>query len=190
MDIYLLIAAAVVLIGGYAWYATLIARRNRAREALSAIDVQLRKRHDLVPNVLAIAARFLDHEKELLSRLTALRAQAMAGYDPADPAAVAAHLDAERELQAGMMRLFATAEAYPELRSAEAMVNAQETYAEVEGHIAAARRFHNAAVTDLNNAVEIFPGSLIARLAGVRPMPLYEAEESAHTPVDASAYLR
>lgn len=189
MDLILLGLVAVVLIGGYAWYATLISRRNRAREALSSIDVQLRKRHDLVPNVLKIASRFMEHERDLLNEVTEQRARAMADYDKSDPEAVGAHLEAERKLQAGMVRLFATAEAYPELRSAETMVNAQQTYSEVEGHIAAARRFYNASVTDLNNAVEIFPGSVIAGMAGVKPMPFYEIEESARAPVDAGAYL-
>lgn len=186
----LLIVLAVVLIGGYAWYATLISRRNRAREALSSIDVQLRKRHDLIPNVLKIAQRFMEHEKDLLTEVTELRARAMQDYDKSNPDEVKKHIEAERGLQAGMARIFATAEAYPELRSAETMVNAQETYSEVEGHIAAARRFYNAAVTDLNNSVEIFPGSVIANMAGVKPMPFYEIEDSARAPVDADAYLK
>ncbi|WP_422025057.1 LemA family protein [Pyruvatibacter mobilis] len=181
---------ALVLIGGYIWYVTLIARRNRAREALSSIDVQLRKRHDLIPNVLAIAQKFMEHEKELLTEVTELRARAMADYNPDDPAAVKSHIEAERSLQAGMMRFFATAEAYPELRSAEAMTKAQDTYTEVEGHISAARRFYNAAVTDLNNAVEVFPGSVIAGMAGVKPMPFYEVEEAARAPVNAGDYLK
>ncbi|GAA6157434.1 LemA family protein [Pyruvatibacter sp. HU-CL02332] len=181
---------AVVLIGGYVWYVTLIGRRNRALEALSSIDVQLRKRHDLIPNVLKIAQRFMEHEKELLTELTELRANAMSDYDKSDPAAVKNHIESEQRLQSGMMRFFATAEAYPELRSAETMVNAQETYSEVEGHISASRRFYNAAVTDLNNSVQIFPGSLIANMAGVHPMPFYEIEEAARAPVDASDFLK
>ncbi len=182
--------AAVVLVGGYAWYVTVVSRRNRALEALSSIDVQLRKRHDLIPNVLKIAQRFMEHEKELLTEVTELRANAMSDYDKSDPAAVKAHLDTERALQSGMVRLFATAEAYPELRSAETMVTAQQTYSEVEGHISAARRFYNASVTDLNNSVQIFPGSLIAGFAGVQPMPFYEIEEAARAPVDASDFLK
>lgn len=186
----LLAVVAVVLIGGYAWYVTLIGRRNRAKEALSSIDVQLRKRHDLVPNVLKIAQRFMEHEKELLTEVTETRARAMADYDPTDPAAVQGHIEAERKLQSGMMKIFATAEAYPELRSAETMITAQQTFSEVEGHISAARRFYNAAVTDLNNAVQIFPGSLIANMANVQAMPFYEIEEAARAPVDASDYLK
>ena len=175
---------------GYAWYVSLITRRNKAREALSSIDVQLRKRHDLLPNILKLAQKFMSHEKELLERLTELRGQAMAGYRSEDPEEVRAHLEAERALQAAALKFFAVAENYPELRSSETMVQAQQTFTEVEGHISAARRFYNAAVTDLNNAVEVFPGSFIANLAKVRPMPFFEIEESARAPVDVDDYMK
>lgn len=180
----------LAIVGGYAWYAALITRRNRAREALSSIDVQLRKRHDLIPNVLKLARRFMTHERELLDSLTRLRAEAQAGYRPEVPEEVARHLAAEGALQAGLVRLFAVAENYPDLRSSETIITAQQAYEEVEGHIAAARRFYNAAVTRLNNAVEVFPGSVIAGIARVRPMPFFEIEDAAvRAPVDADAYL-
>jgi LemA protein len=181
-----IVGVAVIL---YIWYATLISRRNAAREALASIDAQLRKRHDLVPNVLRLAQRFMEHERELLNSLTDLRSRAQAGYDPNDPEQVKQHLEASRGLQAGMARLFAVAEEYPDLRSSDTIVEAQQTYAEVEEHIAAARRFYNAAVASLNNAIQIFPGSMIANAAGVRPMPFYEVEESVRAPVNADDYL-
>ncbi len=175
----------------YVWYAKLISRRNAAREALSSIDVQLKKRHDLLPNILKLAGRFMTHEKDLLEGLTALRARVDAGYDPSDPAAVQAHLTAGQELQSGMARFFAVAENYPELRSAETISKAQDTFTEAEAHISAARRFYNAAVTDLNNAVEIFPGSMIAGWAKVKPMPFWEMEDSSHrAAVNVDDYLK
>ena len=185
-----LIIIAGLLVLGYVWYAKLIMRRNKAREALSSIDVQLRKRHDLLPNILKLAQKFMTHEKDLLDRITALRGQAMAGYRPDDPAAVTQHLDAERELQAATLRLFAVAENYPELRSSETVVEAQQTFTEVEGHISAARRFYNAAVTDLNNSCQIFPGNIVAGWAKVRPMPFFEIEERARAAVDVDDYLK
>lgn len=185
---------AIVVVGlvviGYAWYISLITRRNRAQEALSSIDVQLRKRHDLVPNVLKLARRFMTHEKELLDSLTELRSQAQASYRVDVPEDVAKHLAAEGALQTGLARLFAVAENYPELRSSETIITAQQTYSEVEGHIAAARRFYNSAVTRLNNAIQIFPGSVIANWAKVRAMPFFELEDTAmRAPVDADDYL-
>lgn len=189
-----LIALLIVVVPGvilYIWYAKLISRRNAAREALSSIDVQLKKRHDLLPNVLKLAGRFMTHEKELLEDLTALRARVDAGYDPADPEAVQAHLAAGQQLQSGMARFFAVAENYPELRSAETISKAQDTYTEAEAHISAARRFYNSAVTDLNNAVEIFPGSMIAGWAKVKAMPFWEMEDSSHrAAVNADDYLK
>jgi LemA protein len=190
--LWIILAIAVILaIVVYAWYMALIKRRNRALEALSSIDVQLRKRHDLLPNILEIASRFMQHERELLDRITQLRADAMKGYKATDPAEVKEHLAAAEALQGSMMRLFAVAENYPDLKSQETMVTAQATYTEVEGHIAASRRFYNAAVTQLNNSVQIFPGSMIAGMAGVAEMPFFEETDAAvKAPVDASAYLK
>ena len=186
----LLIIVVVILGGGYLWYVSLIRRRNRAREALSSIDVQLRKRHDLLPNVIKLAGRFMEHEKELLEEIVRLRGQAMQGYRADVPEEVKAHLDVESALQAAAGRLMVAVEQYPELRSVETMTEAQQTFTEVEGHISAARRFYNAAVTDLNNAVEIFPGSVIANMAAVRAMPFFEIEEAARAPVNVDDYLR
>lgn len=186
----LAVAAAVPAIG-YGWYVSLIVRRNRAREALSSADVQLRKRFDLIPNVLKLAQRYMEHEKGLLAELTALRAKVQETYRRQDPAAVAAHLDASRTLETGLGRLFALAENYPDLKADATIIRAQETYEEVEGHIAAARRFYNSAVGELNNAVEIFPGSMIAGWAKVRPMPFYERDEqAAGKPVSVDDVLR
>ncbi|PKQ08080.1 MAG: LemA family protein [Alphaproteobacteria bacterium HGW-Alphaproteobacteria-11] len=189
-SLILLIVLGLVLGGGYAWYVALITRRNEVREAMGSIDVQLRKRFDLLPNIVALAQKFMTHEKELLEGLTALRAKVAEPYAREDPAAVAAHLDASRALEAGMMRLFAVAENYPELRSAETITRAQATFEEVEGNIAAARRFYNSAVTRLNNAVEVFPGSIVAGFAKVQSFPFYEVEDAAaRQPVDVNKLM-
>lgn len=127
MDIVILILAGAGVIGGYIWYASLIARRNRVREALGGIDVQLLQRRDLVPNVLTIAQKFLEHERDLLTGITHARAQAQKPYDPKIPEEVAQHLAAESALQSGLGRLFAVAEDYPDLRSADIMRDAQAT---------------------------------------------------------------
>ena len=184
------IAVAAALLG-YGWYVSLIVRRNRAREALSSVDVQLRKRFDLIPNVLKLAQRYMDHEKGLLAEITALRAKVEAPYRRQDSAEVAAHLEASRALESGLGRLFALAENYPDLKANTTIIRAQETYEEVEGHISAARRFYNSAVGELNNAVEIFPGSVIAGWANVRAMPFYELDEpAARQPVSVDDVMR
>ena len=179
-----------ILAAGYIWYVSLVGRRNKALEALSSIDVQLRKRHDLLPNILKLAQRFMTHEKDLLDRLTALRSRVAEDYSQRNPDDVSQHLAAERELQAGMIQFFAVAENYPELKSDATIQKAQDTFAEVEGHVSAARRFYNAAVTDLNNAVQIFPGSLIAKWAAIKAMPYYEVDDAVRAPVDVDDYMK
>jgi len=189
--IILVIVGILALVVGYGWYASLIQKRNKAREALSGIDVQLRKRFDLIPNILKIASRFMQHERELMTQITDLRTQALQTYDRGNAESVSGHLQAAGALQPAMMKLFAVAENYPQLKSDQNMLTAQHTYTEVEGHIAAARRAYNAAVTSLNNSVEIFPGSLIAAIAGVKGMPFYEeTEAAARQPVDAAEFLQ
>ena len=182
----LLIILGVVVFGMYFVYVTVIKRRNAAREALSSIDVQLRKRHDLIPNIVTLAQKFMTHEKQLLTDLTEARNLAHQNYEASDPDAVKQHLDAERSVQSGMMQLFAVAENYPELRSSETIQNAQQTFNEVEGHISAARRFYNSAVTDLQNACEIFPMSAIASMVGVKPLPYFEVEDAVREPINVA----
>ena len=189
--LYVLIAAGVVLLVLYMLYVKLITRRNKAREALSTIDVQLRQRHDLIPNVVTLAQKFMTHERELLESVVAARNQAQQPYRADDPGAVRQHLEAEAKLTAGLGRLFAVAESYPELRSSDTIVTAQQTLNEVEGHIAAARRFYNSAVTELNNSVEIFPSSVVAGMVGVQKMPFYEVEDAAaRAPVNVADYMK
>lgn len=174
----------------YLWHAAIVRRRNAVGETLGSIDAQLQQRHDLIPNVLAIARRFLEHERGLLEELTALRARAMPRLGERDFSGIAEKFRMEEAISADMTRLFAVAENYPELTSSAPMVEAQRSYDEVEANIAAARRFYNTAVGDLRNAVQIFPGMLLAGLAGVRELPpFYEATEAARQPVKASDHL-
>jgi LemA protein len=179
--------SAVVL---YAWYATIVTRRNRVAEALAGIDVQLTQRHDLIPNLLAIARKYMDHERGLLDEITSLRSKAASFSGTTDPAAAVGKFAAEGQLTAGLGRFFAVAENYPSLKSDGPMIEAQRGYQEVETNIAAARRFYNTAVGGLNNAMQIFPGPLLARVAGVvTPPPFFEAPAAAREPVDAGRFL-
>ncbi len=183
----------VVLLAGvavlYMWYAGIVKKKNKARESLSGIDVQLKKRSNLIPNILKIAKKFMEHEKELLTNITELRAQVDADYDVSDLEAVKAHLGAAGSLGSSMGKLMIAVEDYPDLKSDETMLQAQRTYNEVEEQIAAARRFYNASVTALNNSIEIFPGNLLAGFAGAVLMPFYEADEASKAPVDASEFF-
>ncbi|MEM8995589.1 MAG: LemA family protein [Acidobacteriota bacterium] len=179
----------VVVFWIYRIYVRVIKTRNAAKTALASVDVQLKMRRDLIGNVLTIAKKTMGQEVELIERVTALRQQTAADVDAGDPTAVAQRLSAENAMGAGMQRLFVQAEAYPEAQFVEAMTRAQATYEEVEGHIAAARRFYNMAVEDLRNVVEIFPSSLIASMLGVRALPFFEIEEAERAPIHASEIL-
>ncbi|WP_337187453.1 LemA family protein [Phenylobacterium sp.] len=190
MNLVVLIAAGVVVFALYGWYVTIVTRRNKVAEALSGIDVQLSQRHELIPNVLAIAKRFLAHEQGLLADIARLRTTGQERIGATDPAAIAEKFAAENQLSAGLGRLFAVAEGYPELKSDAVMVRAQATYQEVETNVAAARRFYNSSVTDLRNACQIFPGQLVAALAGVGPLPpFFEAPAEYRGAVNAADHL-
>jgi LemA protein len=184
------IVVGLVLAGLYGWYATIVRRRNRVTEALSGIDVQLQQRHDLIPNLLTIAKRFMEHERALLAEITELRSRAHQHVGEKDFAKVSEKFETEAKLSAQMGRLLVLSENYPALRSDGPMIEAQRAYHEVETNIAAARRFYNAAVADLANAVQIFPGQLLMGAAGVATVPPpFKAVEGAHTPVSAAAHL-
>jgi LemA protein len=181
---------AVVVVGGYFWYTSIVRRRIRVMEALAGIDVQLQQRHDLIPNVLTIARRFMDHERGLLAEITELRSRAHQHVGERDLAKVAAKFDAEARLGEQMGRLLMLVENYPQLRSDGPMIEAQRTYTEIETNIAAARRFYNTSVSALTTAVTTFPGSMLKGLAGVREVPpFFQTTEAARKPVDAGQYL-
>lgn len=169
----------VALIALYALYNKLIKARNMAQAALSSIEIQLRKRYDLIPNVLSIAKEYMKHEKSTFDQITKLRTQAMNNADVEEPDAVA-KLFADNTKLSGMMdNLMVSMEAYPELKSVESMKEAIAAYQSVESDIAAARRFYNSAVNELKNAVDIFPSSMIASAINIGAMPFYEDENNA-----------
>lgn len=174
----------------YFWYATIVKRRNRVAEALAGIDVQLQQRHDLIPNVVVIARRFMEHERALLAEITELRTKAHEQIGERDFEKVGEKFATEARLGQRMGQLLVLAENYPQLKSDAPMIEAQRTYSEVETNIAAARRFYNASVADLSNSVQIFPGPLLMGLAGVKTVPpSFQAVDAARTAVDASRHL-
>ena len=180
-----LIIAGVLLAGFYGIYVSLIKKKNNLKEAASGIDVQLKKRYDLIPNMLKAAAKFMEHEKELFTKLTALREQAMGAANYNDK------FKADSELSSALHMFSLRAENYPELKSDKTMVNAQQAMAETEEHIAAARRFYNSAVKEYKNALEIFPSSMVAAILGLKDeYPFFEAEDATKDAVDVNDYFK
>ena len=184
----LIIIAVVVLVIIYGIYYSLIQKKNKVKEAFSSIDVQLKKRYDLIPNVLFIANKFMEHERGLLEDITKLRAQA--AKLPADLSNAEQKIQLDGAIAGKMGQLMVAVENYPQLKSDQTMLQAMQTYNEQEEHIAAARRFYNSAVLDLNNAVKIFPSSMIAAMLNIKQMPFFEATEQERQAVDASQYFK
>ncbi len=187
MSVEMIILIAVLVVVGflYSLYRSVIIAKNNVLEALSGIDVQLKKRHDLVPNILTIAKKFMEHENELFEKVTELRSQAMKA-----PSGTKAKFAAESMLDKAMSQLLVSVENYPELKSNDTMLQAMRTYNEVEEHIAAARRFYNSALTQVRNTVQIFPGSLFAGfVADVINYSYFEASDEDRAPVDAGSIL-
>lgn len=185
----LLAIIVISAIGFYILYAGIIRKRNTALEAFSGIDVQLKKRHDLIPNILTLAKKFMTHEKELLTEITKLRTDVQKDIDPKNADALKEKFASENALNSKMGSLFVAVENYPDLKSNQNVLQAQQTYNEVEEHIAASRRFFNSAVTDLNNSVQIFPGSLVAGMIGVKEMTFFEASGEEKKAVNAGDFL-
>ncbi|RFB05975.1 LemA family protein [Parvularcula marina] len=187
----LIVPAVLVIIaaGAYFWYVSIIGRRNKVKEALGSIDAHLQLRSDLIPNLLRAAQRFLSHEEKLLTEITVLRSEVTKDYDRGNGEEVKQHLNFAEQLSSKLGQLRVQIENYPDLKGDGPIEEAMETMSEVEAQITAARRFYNSAVTDLNNSVEIFPGSVIANMAGVSSMPYYEAAEASRAPINADDYL-
>lgn len=179
----LLVVAGLAVIGLYFIYVQLIKKKNKVKEAEGSVDVQLKKRYDLIPNILTIAKKFMEHERSLIEDITKLRTQAAKANEMSEK------IKLDNAIKGKMEQLMINVENYPQLKSDATMVQAMQTYAEVEEHIAAARRFYNSAVNELNNAVEIFPSSVIAGMLNIKAKPFFEVQENERRPINASDIL-
>lgn len=176
--IILLSAAALVLIIAVVMMNTLIGRKNRVANAFAAIDAMLKKRYDLIPNLVATVEKYMTYESGVLQELTACRAKALAGNLSEEE-----RVALDNQLGKGLRALFAVAENYPALRASEPFMQLQASLNEVEEQLSAARRAFNASVTDYNNGVEMFPLSLVARLMGYRQKVWFAIPDDERQPV-------
>jgi LemA protein len=164
-----LIGLAVV---GWAAFAfnRLVGLRNRVRAAWADIDVQLTRRHDLVPQLVAAVQGYAAHERAALEAVTELRSRALALTSPARLAEV------EAELEQGLGRLIALRESYPDLKASENFARLHQGLVDVEDHLQYARRFYNGAVRDYNTAIDRIPDLLVARAFRFTPREFYQAQ--------------
>jgi len=165
-------------------YNRLVALRNRFKNAFAQIDVQLKRRYDLIPNLVEVAKGYMKHERETLeavirARNEAASAESKAAADPGNAGAVRGLAGAEATLSGTLGRLFALAEAYPDLKANQNMMQLQEELASTENKVAFARQAYNDAVMSYNTATEVFPGVLIARNFKFEPAQLFEVEAPA-----------
>ncbi|MFN7016833.1 MAG: LemA family protein [Fimbriimonadales bacterium] len=152
-------------------YNSLIGKKNQVEYAFSGVDVQLKKRHDLIPNLVATVKQYMEHERGLLERVTELRSRAMNPNLPEGE-----RMQIESALSSALRSLMVAVENYPQLRANENFMHLQASLNEIEEQIAAARRAYNAAVTDYNNAIEMFPTNLVASTMGLKRRAVFEAE--------------
>jgi len=152
----------ILIIWAVSLYNRLVNLRNRRQNAFADIDVQLRQRHDLVPQLVDTVKGYAAHEKELLMNVTQARTQAMSATSIDDK------IKAEQQLTAALQGLRVQVEAYPDLKANQNFLQLQEELSDIENKLAASRRFFNAATTEYNNSVETFPSNLIASNFGFR----------------------
>jgi LemA protein len=161
---------AAVLVA--AVYNSLVQLRVRADNAWSDIDVQLKRRHDLIPNLVETVKGYAAHEKGTFENVTKFRSMAMQATGPADRAA------AENQLSGALKSLFAVAEQYPQLQASGQFQSLQNSLNEVENSLQESRRYYNAVVRDLNTKIASFPSNLIAGMFGFQPRQFFEAAAS------------
>lgn len=167
---------AVIVLWVIFSFNSLISLVNRAKEAWADIEVQLKRRHDLIPNLVETVKGYAAHESAAFENVTKARAAAMGATAPADAG------QAENQLAGALKSLFAVSEAYPDLKANQNFLALERELADTEDKIQAARRFYNGNVRDLNTAIEQFPGNLIAGIFHIRTMELFELSAN-----DASA---
>jgi len=172
MSILWFVLIAVILLVVLA-YNSLIRKSQRVKEAWADIDVQLKRRYDLVPNLIEAVKGYMTHEKEVFEKVTEARTRAMGTTDSGEK------IKAENQFGQTLKTLFAVAENYPDLKANQSFIELQEELVDTEDKIQAARRFYNSNVRDYNIAIKVFPRTLIATTFGFKEEPLFEITEAA-----------
>jgi len=170
-----LLAVAAVLVWGIVIFNRLVGLRNRARGSWSDIDVQLKRRHDLIGNLVETVKGYAAHERTTLEEVTQARSRAESARDTARPGEAGR---AETALTGRVRGLFAVAEAYPDLKASDRFLDLQRSLSTVENDIQNARRYYNAVVRDLNTRIESVPDVLVARPFGFREREFFELDDA------------
>lgn len=167
-SIILLVVVALFVLIVIFTYNRLVKLRNNRENAFADIDVQLKQRHDLIPQLVDAVKGYMTHEKEVLTEITNARANAMNADNLND------RVDAENQLSGALAGLRVAVEAYPDLKANQNFINLQEEISDVENKLAASRRYFNSATKELNSAIQVFPAVLFARMFGFSRQPMFE----------------
>lgn len=174
------IILAIIIFWLVVTYNGLITLKNRAKEAWSDIEVQLRRRYDLIPNLVETVKGYAAHERGVFEKVTEARTRAMGAKT------IKEHSEAENFLSSTLKTLFAVAENYPDLKASQNFLELQREIRDTEDKIQAARRFYNTNIRDLNIKIESFPSNLIAKIFGFQKLEFFEIEELIREPVKVS----
>lgn len=177
--VILFLIILVIVVAGVGIYNSLVGKKNSVEEAFSSIDVILKKRCDLIPNLVAVAQQVANFESETLTRISGLRSRALSGSVSGDE-----RIEVENQISREIGNIMVQFEAYPNLKANQNFLQLQSTLNEVEEQLSATRRFFNSAVTDFNNAIEMFPSNIIASQMSYRRRKLFEATEQDRQNVD------
>ena len=173
----ILVILAVVFLWAVGLYNGLVKLKNRAKEAWADIDVQLKRRYNLIPNLVETVKGYASHEREVFEKVTEARTRAMGAQS------VKEKQEAENVLSGTLKTLFAVSEGYPELKASQNFLELQRELRDTEDKVQAARRFYNTNVRDLNIKLESFPANLIASMLGFKKMDLFELTVAAEREV-------
>jgi len=174
--------AVVIIFVIVSMYNGLVRRRNEVENAFGGMDVQLKKRYDLIPNLVASVKQYASHEKDLLQKVTELRSKATSGNLSTDE-----KVALDNEISSGMKGLMVSVESYPELKANENFMNLQRTLNEVESQISASRRTYNAVITDFNNGIQTFPNSIMAGMMHLTKKEVFVIPETERLNVDVKS---
>jgi len=186
MTALIIIIAVVVLlvVWGISLYNNLVKLRNNRENAFANIDVQLKQRHDLIPQLVATVKGYAEHEKELLTRVTEARAAAMSATGINDKIA------AENQLSSALAGLKVSLEAYPDLKANQNFMQLQTEIADIENKLAATRRYFNTATRELNNSVQTFPSSIIAGMFHFQKEPMFEVPKEERATMEKAPEIK
>lgn len=186
MTALIIIVVVIVLIALWAvsMYNNLVRLRNNRENAFSNIDVQLKQRHDLIPQLVATVKGYATHEREVLERVTQARAAAMSATTINDK------VQAENALTSALSGLKVSLEAYPDLKANQNFLQLQSEISDVENKLAAVRRFFNSATRELNNAVQTFPSNILAGMFGFHKEPMFEVPQEQRAEYDKAPDIK